>query len=168
MIEPHRSALGGAYDAYLNHVQRTLACCRLLSPGEVAAETELAWTVAGAFHDLGIWTDNTWDYLEPSVALAEDWLDENDRRDLAPIVGRMIREHHGLRRRGQKDDPVEIFRRADVIDVWLGLRRYGVKLGDYRQLLREFPDSGFHTTLIKLFAANFVRRPWKPAPMFKL
>ena len=30
--------------------------------------------VATAFHDLGIWTDGTFDYLQPSVRLASAYL----------------------------------------------------------------------------------------------
>lgn len=167
LLEPWRPQLGTAAAGYENHVRRVLALCEHLSLGAAEPDTRLAWTVAGAFHDLGIWSDGTWDYIEPSVALATRWLGDSGRTDLEPLVARMIREHHGLRARGPADDPVEIFRRADVIDVWLGIRRYGVPLSSYRRLMQLHADRGFHPTLIKLFAKNLVRRPLKPAPMFK-
>ena len=167
LLQPWRPQLGPAAAGYENHVHRVLALCEHLSHGAADGETRLAWTVAGAFHDLGIWSDGTWDYIEPSVALAARWLGDNDRADLEPLVARMIREHHGLTARGPAGDPVEIFRRADVIDVWLGVRRYGVPLSSYRRLMQLHADRGFHPTLIKLFAKNLVRKPLKPAPMFK-
>jgi hypothetical protein len=30
--------------------------------------------IAACFHDLGIWTDHTFDYLSPSAGLARDYL----------------------------------------------------------------------------------------------
>ncbi|MGB0890336.1 MAG: hypothetical protein ACPGWS_08650, partial [Solirubrobacterales bacterium] len=150
------------------HVLRQLELCELLGGDRIDADTRLAWRISGAFHDLGIWTAKTWDYLEPSLAIAEQWLTENDRDDLQPVVARMVREHHGMRARGTPTDPIEIFRRADVIEVWLGIRRYGVSLGDYRALLKQYPERGFHLTLVREFLKNIVKHPLKPLPMFKL
>lgn len=168
LLEPFRDDLGRQYDAYRNHVLRQRALCDLLGAEKCESDTRLALTIAAAFHDLGIWTDKTWDYLEPSLAIADGWLTANGRDDLRPLVARLIREHHGLRARGSADDPVEIFRRADVIEVGLGLRRYGVSFASYRELLREHPTHGFHRFLIGQFFKNLIRHPLKPAPMFKL
>lgn len=168
LIEPHRDALGDAYEAYRNHVVRQLALCNLLGADRFDTDTRLAIVVAGAFHDIGIWTERTWDYLDPSLALATSWLEANSREDLAPLVSRMVLEHHGVRARGPADDPVEVFRRADVIEVWLGLRRYGVRLSDYRRLLKDHPERRFHLLLIAEFFKNLVRHPLRPLPMFRL
>ena len=170
MLQPWLDAIGGDLAGYGNHVRRVRELCNVLSAKqglEVDQDTQLAWTVAGAFHDLGIWSAGTWDYIDPSVKLACDWLDSNDRADLAPLVTRMIREHHGIRARGPADDPVEIFRRADLTDVWLGLRRYGIGISRYRDLLRAHPDAGFHLNLTKLFLRNLRHHPLRPAPMFR-
>ncbi|MGB0873261.1 MAG: hypothetical protein ACPGYP_09025 [Solirubrobacterales bacterium] len=167
LIEPHRKALGISYEAYRNHVVRQLALCNLLGADRFDSDTRLALTVAGAFHDIGIWTDRTWDYLHPSLALAEAWLREQGRDDLVPLVARMVLEHHGLSARGAADDPVEVFRRADVIEVWLGIRRYGVSFRNYRRLLRDHPERGFHLMLIREFFRNLVKHPLRPLPMFR-
>lgn len=168
LIEPYRADLGRHYDAYRNHVLRQLAFCEQLGGDAISDDTRTAWTIAGAFHDLGIWSDKTWDYLEPSNAIAERWLDDNGRDDLKPIVARMVREHHGLRARGDATDPVEVFRRADVIEVWLGLRRYGLPFSSYREQLKLHHEAGFHAALVVEFFKNLIRHPLKPVPMFKL
>lgn len=168
LIEPYRSDLGKKYDAYRNHVLRQLAFCEQLGGAEITHDTRFAWTIAGAFHDLGIWSDKTWDYLGPSNAIAQRWLSENGREDLQPIVARMVHEHHSLRARGDATDPVEVFRRADVIEVWFGLRRYGLPFRAYRAQLKLHHEAGFHAALVVEFFKNLVRHPLKPAPMFKL
>src|SRR5665647_1115347 len=122
LLQPWHDALGRDRRAYENHVRRILALCEsVAAAAAVPASDEVrhAWLVAAAFHDLGIWSAGTWDYLDPSVALAQAWLTEHEQDELVPLVTRMIREHHGLRPRGPATDPVEIFRRADVVDVWL-------------------------------------------------
>lgn len=168
LIEPFREDLGKHYEAYRNHVLRQLAFCEQLGGEAISDDTRMAWTIAGAFHDLGIWSDRTWDYLEPSNTIAQDWLTANGREDLKPIVARMVREHHGLRARGKATDPVEVFRRADVIEVWFGLRRYGLPLSAYREQLKLHREAGFHAVLVVEFFKNLFRHPLRPAPMFKL
>lgn len=168
LIEPHRAELGKHYDAYRNHVLRQLAFCEQLGGDQISDDTRFAWQIAGAFHDLGIWSEKTWNYLEPSAALAERWLIENGREDLTPIVARMVHEHHGLRARGDATDPVEVFRRADVIEVWLGLRRYGLPFSAYRKQLKLHPESGFHMTLIAEFFKYLPKHPLRPLPMFRV
>jgi putative acetyltransferase len=65
-IRGHREALGHDLPAYENHVVRVLRFVAALG-GELSEPL----VVAAAFHDLGIWTARTFDYLEPSVELAE-------------------------------------------------------------------------------------------------
>lgn len=170
LLAPWRDALGGDREAYENHVYRVLALCDALADQRGLrpdADTRLSWLVAGAFHDLGMWSARTWDYLDPSTHLARTWLAANGRDDIVPVVERMIREHHGVRARGAPEDPVEIFRRADVIDVWLGTRRYGLGRRRYRELMRSYPDSGFHRHLAGRFIRNVGKSPLKPLPMFR-
>jgi hypothetical protein len=171
LLEPWLETLGRDRDAYENHVCRVLALCGMLAAKdglEADPDTRLAWLVAAVFHDLGIWSDGTWDYIDPSVHLAHTWLAHNQREDLVQQVERMIREHHGVRARGNATDPVEIFRRADLIDVWLCVRSYGVGRKRYRAILRRHPYSGFHRRLVVVFLRHFVRRPWDPLPMFRI
>jgi hypothetical protein len=42
--------------------------------------------VAAAFHDLGIWTDGTFDYLPPSIRLAREWLGQSGKAEWEPEI----------------------------------------------------------------------------------
>lgn len=171
LLAPWADALGPDRAGYTNHVIRVLLHCDALharngGSGERPSR-RLEYRVTGVFHDLGIWTDHTFDYLVPSIDLAAVYLEAQDRSDLMPLVTEMIDQHHKQRPAGPPDDPVEIFRRADAIDVSLGLRRFGLGFGHARQAFRAYPSRGFHRTLIRLTVKRTIEHPTSPLPMFK-
>ena len=45
---------------------------RILAGNGANSDSKIA--VAAVFHDIGIWSNKTFDYLEPSVALAREYL----------------------------------------------------------------------------------------------
>lgn len=170
-LAPWGKALGADYPGYRNHVLRVLSFADLLfahsrEPGSPPSSRE-EFRAAATFHDLGIWTAGTFDYLEPSCALAEDWLITRNRRDLAELVRAMIDDHHRIRSTGEATDPVELFRRADLIDVAFGVRRFGLSRAAYSEVRRRYPDSGFHRTLAGLTVRRVVRHPLSPLPMMR-
>ncbi len=74
--------------------------------------------IAAAFHDLGIWTDRTFDSLGPSRRLARACLAAGGRSALAPAVEAIIEQHHKPRPyRGPFAEPVESFQRTDLFEV---------------------------------------------------
>jgi hypothetical protein len=171
LLAPYAEALGKDRVAYTNHVIRVLLYCDLLfdhagGRGEKPSR-RLEFRVTGVFHDLGIWTDGTFDYLPPSIALATQYLENEDRADAVPVVSEMIDEHHKQRAAGEKDDPVELFRRADLVDLSLGLRRFGLQGAQTRAMLRTYPSRGFHRNLIRLTIKRTIEHPTSPLPMFK-
>jgi predicted metal-dependent HD superfamily phosphohydrolase len=114
VLERFAGALGDDREGYAGHVARVLAFYRGIAPDHEAPERV---QIAGAFHDLGIWTARTFDYLAPSVRLARDYLTAEGREELAPEVERIILEHHKLTPyRAQFCETVEVFRRADLVD----------------------------------------------------
>jgi hypothetical protein len=159
-------AVGPDLQGYRNHIYRMLNFYCALSgteglPGE-------AVQIAAAFHDLGIWTDNTLDYLPPSVGLATHYLDTRQRTELSSEVSALILEHHKVRPyRSVHAASVESFRRADLVDVSLGLVRFGLPRSFIKTVQSTFPDHGFHGTLIRLTARQFLRSPLHPLPMFR-
>lgn len=167
LFAPWQAALGRDHAAYRNHVVRLLALCEALAAREGITLDPLALRVAGVFHDLGIWSDDTFDYLAPSSARARVWLEAHGRSDLAPLVTAMIEQHHKLRPAGPAQDPVEIFRRADWIDVSLGALAFGLPRSQYRALLHRHPDAGFHLRLVQLSGKQLLTNPLKPLPMFR-
>ena len=67
VLETHASALGDDFNAYRNHTYRVVNLCTALSPCADASLEKVA--LAAAFHDLGIWTNGTFDYIAPSITL---------------------------------------------------------------------------------------------------
>ncbi|MFD3706647.1 HD domain-containing protein [Nocardia sp. NPDC058658] len=170
-LEPWTARLGADRKAYFHHVLRVLRLADLLfahsgEPGEPPSARE-EFRTAAVFHDLGIWAAGTFDYLEPSCALAGDWLIARRREDLTDVVGAMIRDHHRVRPAGSATDPAELFRRADLIDVTFGARRYGLPFSAYSALTRRYPDSGFHFKLVELTVRRALIHPLSPLPMMR-
>jgi hypothetical protein len=143
-----------------------LAFYRGLAPGHQAPEQV---QIAGAFHDLGIWTARTFDYLAPSVRLARDYLTVEGREELAPEVERIILEHHKITPyRAQFHETVETFRRADLVDLSLGAIRSGLPCGFVREVRASRPNTGFHRRLTQLGVRQAIEHPLHPLPMVRL
>ncbi len=141
-------------------------CARRIFGG---ADADDSLAVASAFHDLGIWSDGTFDYLAPSAARAASWC-QAERRDLdVDLVTRTIENHHRLRRYSGPPDAqvVEAFRRADLVDVSRGLVRSGLPRELLRELGGRFPYRGFHSILVGTALRWFVRHPLRPLPMLR-
>jgi HD superfamily phosphohydrolase YqeK len=68
ILGDHSAALGSDATPYRNHAYRVANLC--LAQSSSSAESLEKTAIAAAFHDLGIWTDHTFDYLAPSVRLA--------------------------------------------------------------------------------------------------
>jgi hypothetical protein len=165
VLDVWAAELGSARRAYAGHAYRVFNVTRALAGVE---RDELA--AASIFHDLGIWSDRTFDYLAPSSARARAHL-ETARPELAvELVVRMIDNHHCVRRvrRGADAIPVEAFRQADLVDLSAGAFRFGVDVGFLRELRAAFPNAGFHGLLARTAFGWFVRHPLRPLPMLRL
>ena len=166
LIAAHAPALAGDLPAYRNHVCRVLNYYAALGPP--TDEIPEAVMIAAAFHDLGIWTARTFDYLEPSAHLAQAHLAGLGREHLEPEVATLISEHHKLRPyTGPYMATVEAFRRADLVDLSLGLVRSGLPVAFVVAVKAAFPNAGFHRRLMQLTAQQFLRTPWRPLPMLR-
>ena len=67
-------------------------------------------------------------------------------------------------RRGQL---VEAFRKADLIDLSLGIISYGVSHRDILDLYQTFPESNFHVFILGEVFKNTLKNPFNPLPIFK-
>jgi hypothetical protein len=158
--------IGSDLQGYRNHIYRVLNFYIAIS-GIAGLPSETV-QIAAAFHDLGIWTDRTLDYLEPSVRLAEGYLADRQLSHLSNEVTALIQEHHKVRPYGAAHAlSVEPFRRADVIDVTLGSVTFGLPRDFIKTVKSTFPNHGFHRMLIRLTARQFLRSPLRPLPMFR-
>ena len=168
VLEHHASALGGDFIGYRNHVYRVVNLCLEIAGGENRVELEKV-AVAAVFHDLGIWTNRTFDYIAPSVALAREHLSACAHADWIPEIEAMIVDHHKITpSRPDRMSLVEPFRRADWIDVSRGLRTFGVPRSFIASLFTVWPSAGFHWRLLELTVDWFPKHPLAPLPMVKL
>ncbi|TXT37299.1 MAG: hypothetical protein FD135_3706 [Comamonadaceae bacterium] len=163
LLSGFASDLGDDFVAYRNHINRVLNVYLALN-GQLQPST--AVLVAAAFHDLGIWTQRSFDYLKPSVDLAKNWLASQGLSELEAEVDTIITEHHKLSLyTGAHFASVEAFRQADLVDVSMGLIRFGLP-GSYIRLVKQaFPSAGFHRKLLSLTINQFKRSPLRPLPM---
>jgi hypothetical protein len=171
VLRRHAPAIGRDLTAYRNHVYRVLNICAGMIVGDGAADTDALEKVAIAavFHDLGIWTNLTFDYLDPSDALARDYLVQTGRPAWIPEVSSMIQDHHKITaHRGAPGSLAELFRRADWIDVTHGVRRFGVSRATLAPIFAAWPSAGFHWRLVELTFERFRSHPLTPLPMVKL
>jgi HD domain len=166
VLDDHASELGHDFIAYRNHVYRVVNLC-LAIMGDSRVELEKT-AVAAVFHDLGIWTNHTFDYIAPSVAIAREHLAARGMADWTPEIEAMIVDHHKVTTsRANPQLLVESFRRADWIDVTRGLRSFGLPRTFIAGVAATWPDAGFHRRLVELTIDRWRRHPLNPLPMVK-
>ena len=166
VLDDHAPELGHDLTAYRNHVYRVVNLC-LAMVGDTRVEVEKI-AVAAVFHDLGIWTNHTFDYIAPSVALARQHLAARGMVDWIPEIEAIIVDHHKVTTsHAHPQSLVESFRRADWIDVTLGLRRFGLPRTFIAAVDAEWPNAGFHRRLVELTIDRLWTHPLTPLPMVK-
>jgi hypothetical protein len=161
-----QAEIGSDYTGYKNHVYRMINFCFALHP--CTEEERQKIIIAGCFHDLGIWANDTFDYLSPSVALARTYLGQNNLEPWASEIALMIDMHHKLRRyRDERYPLVERFRQGDLVDFSLGLVQCGLSKSFINRVKARFPNAGFHKRLVQLEVGWFSRHPFRPVPVLK-
>ena len=140
VLDAHAGALGRDLTAYRHHVYRVVNLAAQF--GSRDREWLEQAEVAGAFHDLGIWTAGTFDYLEPSVALARPTSPGPVARRGPPrSCKRFAITTRSPALRGPAGALAEPFRRADWTDVTLGWRRFGLPASVYAAIRARWPDA---------------------------
>lgn len=161
VFENHRHEIGRLYSAWRLHAYRMLNVCVRACPEEPIDK----FAVAIAFHDLPIMIDGDFRYLEPAVALARAWLTDRQLAEWEPEVSAMILNHHKIRPyRGPWASTVDVFRRADWIDVSLGCWSAGQDKPLVAQINRELPVNELRRALPRIVLPYAVRHPLKPLP----
>jgi hypothetical protein len=142
VLSDHESELGHDFIAYRNHAYHVVNLCAAIVKDRVDLE-KIA--VAAVFHDLGIWTDKTFDYIAPSVALAREYLVAHGREAWIAEIEEMIEDHplprqSRLTRRAippsrldRRDPRAENIRASTSVDPvgarWLAERRVSLAPG---------------------------------------
>ncbi len=137
VLDDHASELGHDFIAYRNHVYRVANLC-LAIVGDSRVEREKI-AVAAVFHDLGIWTNNTFDYIAPSVAIARKHLTARGLAEWIPEIEAMIVDHH----------KVTPSRANPQSHVSRGLRRFGLPRPFIATVATTWPNAGFHRRLVR-------------------
>lgn len=165
ILEKFQAVIEKDMPLYRNHVYRVYLNCLLI---DHQTDNHPKYAIAAAFHDIGIWTDHTFDYLAPSITQAKEYLAEIHRSEWLEEISSIIYWHHKISRyKGKGEVLVESFRKADWIDVSLGLKTYGLDKIKIKENLKTIPRLGFHWFLLKQSLYHFVKKPLKPLPMFK-
>jgi hypothetical protein len=173
ILSEYEADIGADLNAYRNHCLRVYNLAVIISQRREplhespAARRNEIFQIATAFHDIGLWTDDTVAYLEPSEKRAAAWLMAHGRAEDVELVTAMIEEHHKVT--SYTGPPlVKDFMQADWNDVLLGaLALGGVSRGEIKGLQARFPNAGFHARLAAFGLEQMRRDPLHPLPMFK-
>ena len=176
ILDSFAEAIGEHRRIYRHHCLYVAHAVRALVP-ESAAHHDRALGIAAAFHDLGLFTEGTIDYLEPSVTLAAAYCESEGYADLVPLVTRLIENHHKItpvrdggrsvsrlgpgvdssgprtstsaaRGTSAEADLVDAFRRADWQFVMMGAYPGTLGWRAHRKLKRALPTPGFHRFIV--------------------
>lgn len=166
LLTDWKPVIGSEYQGYRNHVYRMIHYCLALK--DCTEEERTKFTIAAAFHDIGIWKNDTVDYIRPSLAPAMEYLKSRNLQDWSAEIELMITEHHKIRRCRDETYPlVEVFRKGDLVDFSFGLFRFGIAESYITEVSTRFPNAGFHKSLGKRAVKWFIRHPLNPLPMMK-
>jgi hypothetical protein len=161
-----KDRIGSDYPGYRGHVYRMFNFCLALRPCTEEEKQKVA--IAACFHDIGLWSDRTVDYIPPSVAQARMYLSNTGRRAWAEEIGLMVEMHHKVRSIQDSRYPlVELFRKGDLVDFSLGVFTFGIPRSYIRQVKATLPNNGFHRFLMKGAREWFSKHPFSPPPFMK-
>ena len=164
ILDSHRQCAHGddaGYDGYKAHVYRVVNFARALTPDGPDRDDKLA--IAAAFHDLAALA--TLDYLVPSIAAQDAWLQETGRENWSDELALIVAQHHRLSRYGPSRPHaplVEAFRRADLVDVSQGLIRFGLPTSYVKEVRAAFDASVFFKRVIPAGTLRGVRKLQQP------
>lgn len=159
----YNQQLGPNFVPYRNHVYRVFN----LTLARHKPDNIRVLEVATAFHDLGIYTHSTFDYLEPSIELAHQYAQKLSfsQYELQELQATIF-YHHKLSK-VRVSALAEAFRLADITDLSWGLLPNSHPKALIACLKTNFPNKGFHLSLTRLFLKNLWRHPFDPLPMYK-
>jgi hypothetical protein len=159
-----RAAAGGGEDEPMEgHCVRMFVIAERLA-ADAGLEVDRELLLCAAFlHDVGIFesvatrdhayvTDGRRVALE--VVAPFRWPDERRR-----LLGDAIEQHHAQTSRDHLGHEVELLRKADLVDVSLGLVAFGLPRGWLRGLARAVPRTGFYALLAREVGRMVRERP---------
>jgi len=168
ILDSYRQQIGSDFAGYRNHVTRMLNICHHLAPA-LTQEQSKKLQIAGAFHDIALWTHDRVDYLVPSYQVCQQYLQDNDLHHWQQELQVIIDMHHLLSDyQGPHAQLTELFRCADLVDFSLGVIKNGADKTFIKALKSELPNAGFHACLMRFSLKQLFRNPFKPMPMLRI
>lgn len=166
ILSDWRDIIGAEYQGYRNHVYRMIHFCWNLK--NCNAEEKEKIIIAGAFHDIGIWIEDTVDYIPPSIPPTIEYLRKKQLQSWSEEIQLMITEHHKLKQyKGNFAPLVELFRQGDLVDFSFGMFNFGIEKTYIEAVKQHFPNSDFHKNLLKREMKWLFLQPFNPLPMMK-
>ena len=161
-----KDRIGEDYPGYRGHVYRVFNFCLALRSCTEEERVKLA--IAACFHDIGLWSAHTVDYIPPSVSEVEGYLSGTGRAEWSEEVGLMVDMHHQIRVYKDGRYPlVELFRKGDLVDFSLGFFKCGLPSAYVHEVKKAIPNNGFHRFLMKGAREWFAAHPLSPPPFMK-
>jgi len=165
VLDDHASVLGHDRIAYRNHVYRVANLCLAVAGGNAVELEKLA--VAAVFHDLGIWTNHTFDYIGPSVALAREHLATRGLSDWIPEIEAMIVNHHQVTSSRGSVVACRVVSARGLDRCVARFTRLGLPRTFAAAVIATWPDAGFHRRLVALTIDRWWKHHLNPLPMVK-
>jgi hypothetical protein len=146
LLNPYKPLLGEDFDGYRGHLYRVFSYANHILKGDRSHDKAIA--TALVFHDIGLWTDNTLAYLEPSWRRAQEKIAADFSQEEQQLVHDIILWHHKITAfDGPHADVVNAVRRADWIDATQGYSRQGMPGTHIDLVSSQIPPQGFYDTL---------------------
>jgi hypothetical protein len=153
-LNRYREVIGKDYEGYKGHIYRVLTYSLHFLPNLSKKEKERTRKVIAAglvFHDIGLWTDHTLAYLEPSVQRAEEYFNyKSFTKEEFQLIKDIIFWHHKITPfKGENEDIVNAVIKADLIDASNGIITKGMPKSHIKKVTDTIPEAGFHQTLME-------------------
>ena len=165
ILSLYREQIKVDYQGYKNHCMRVLHFLTYLKP--INAEEREKLLIAVVFHDIGLWTHKTVDYLPPSISEVKKYLINIGKAEWIEEISIIIDMHHKLTPYNGKYELVEFFRKADLVDFTLGLVTHGIPRDCITKIKKQFPNEGFHKMLVMRTLKWVPLHPLNPMPIIK-
>ena len=154
------------YLGYRGHVYRMFNFCLALHPCTEEEREKLA--IAACFHDIGLWSDHTVDYIPPSVAQVKSYLSNTGQQTWSEEIGLMVEMHNKIRAyRDNRYPLVELFRKGDLVDFSLGFFTFGIPRSYIKNVKKTIPNNGFHKFLMQGAREWFFKHPFSLPPFMR-
>jgi hypothetical protein len=140
--------------------------CHHLNP-KLSLEETRKLAISAAFHDIGLWTKNTVDYLPPSIDEAMNFLQDYGLTNWNVEISEIIDFHHKVTSYRGTFALAELFRKADLADFSMGILRAGIPKDVFREICHSYPNAGFHRMLVRRSLQWLPRHPFNPMPILK-